>query len=354
MPRTDVEVLKLKTTGHNYLREVVSKNMQIGSVDILDGSEIDRLDALRFRKTAVNNLKRLTPRQNETLDLLLDGYANKNIAHELKISQRTVENHRAAIGKRLGAHSLAELVHISVCGKCPIEVREAKLAEGKRTAGGLRGEEIVRMDMREVGHRLKNFSAVLLSLCNQTAINTKSPAEFASIFAARLSAYCRSLDAFVAGDWSDIDIDELAALQLTPFGLLDGDRFSLSGPGVNVTPVAAHALGMALHELATNAVKYGALSAPAGHIDVKWESEGAELVVTWRETNGPVVTKPGRAGFGLQLIQKLTASALDGSATLDFPPDGVKWELRVPRKHWHKTECASPCRAVQAGVMCRT
>jgi two-component sensor histidine kinase len=123
---------------------------------------------------------------------------------------------------------------------------------------------------------------------------------------------------------------------------------------VNVTPVAAHALGMALHELATNAVKYGALSAPAGHIDVKWESEGAELVVTWRETNGPVVTKPGRAGFGLQLIQKLTASALDGSATLDFPPDGVKWELRVPRKHWHKTECASPCRAVQAGVMCRT
>jgi two-component sensor histidine kinase len=252
-------------------------------------------DAILFSRIAADNLAHLTRRQTDVLDLLLAGYASKNIAYELKISQRTVENHRAAIAKRMDVHSLPELIHSAVCGRHDLSTA----VYGELVPSGLTPEEFIRLDMREVSHRLKNFAAVIQSICHQTERQSHAPAEFATIFSARLSSYCRSLDALVAGQWSTISMVELATLQLEPFGLLDGNQISLSGAELKLLPTTAHAVGMALHELATNAVKYGALSIPSGHVAVDWRVEGRngsqEFVLGWRESDGPSVIPPFEA-----------------------------------------------------------
>jgi two-component sensor histidine kinase len=123
---------------------------------------------------------------------------------------------------------------------------------------------------------------------------------------------------------------------MEPFGLLDSHQISLAGPKLRLTPATAHAVGMALHELATNAVKYGALSLPSGRVAVEWRVEGLngsqEFVLSWREADGPPVVQPTRSGFGVQIIQRLTALALDGKVDHQFLPGGVEWELRLTAK----------------------
>jgi two-component sensor histidine kinase len=124
---------------------------------------------------------------------------------------------------------------------------------------------------------------------------------------------------------------EIAARTLAPFGYTRGDaRFAIGGPGVRLGPEAATALALALHELATNATKYGALSAPRGRIAFHWRLDGPdrrELRLTWRETGGPAVAAPQRRGLGSRLIEENLATALGGTATLDFTPDGLRAEI---------------------------
>jgi two-component sensor histidine kinase len=305
---------------------------------VFDDTAPNRDDAaILFSRIAADNLTHLTQRQTDVLDLLLAGHASKSIAHELKISQRTVENHRAALAKRMDARSLPELIHSAVCGRCSTGGHDlSKGVDGKVVPLGLTAEEFIRLDMREVSHRLKNFAAVIQSICHQTERQAHGPADFTTIFSARLASYCRSLDALVAGEWSNIGMVELATLQLEPFGLLDSHQISLSGPTLKLMPATAHAVGMALHELATNAVKYGALSVPAGHVSVDWRIEGMnglqEFVLSWREADGPAVVQPVRSGFGVQIIQRLTALALEGTVKHEFLPGGVEWELRLSAK----------------------
>lgn len=186
----------------------------------------------------------------------------------------------------------------------------------------------MRLDMREVSHRLKNFAAIIQSICHQTARSAKSVIEFEGVFSARLSAFCSSLDALVAGAWSNLGMNQLVVAQLAPFGLLDSDQISVSGPDLILKPAAAHAIGMALHELATNAVKYGSLSVVAGRVTFDWHVQQHELVLNWRESNGPAVVKPLKGGFGQQVIQKLTALALQGTVEHQYLSGGVHWKLR--------------------------
>ena len=125
---------------------------------------------------------------------------------------------------------------------------------------------------------------------------------------------------------------ELATLvrsHLAPF-VADLDRRAvLAGPEVRLMPAAAEAIGLALHELATNAVKHGALAAN-GSIRVTWSVEEGNLVIAWREEGGPPVVLPRRAGFGRTVIERMIAQALDGAAALDFAPGGVVWRFTCP------------------------
>jgi two-component sensor histidine kinase len=185
----------------------------------------------------------------------------------------------------------------------------------------------------ELSHRIKNLVAIIQSIARQTMHQATTKDDFEARFSGRLGAFGRSLDLLIVNDWHGARIDDLVRLQLTPFGLLDGVQISVKGPPLGLDPVAARNIGLALHELATNASKYGALSVPEGKVAVHWQlasSGGRRFRMTWRESGGPMVTEPTRRGFGRQVIQQVTAQALTGNVTHEFLPDGVRWTLDIP------------------------
>lgn len=192
----------------------------------------------------------------------------------------------------------------------------------------------LRLITDELSHRIKNLVAVIQSIARQTMHQTTTKEDFAVRFSGRLGALGRSLDLLIASDWHGAHIDDLVRLELAPFGVLDGAQISLNGPPLGLNPDATRNIGLALHELATNASKYGALSVPEGKIAVDWElaSSGRRprFRMTWRESGGPMVTEPKHRGFGRQVIQQVTAQALAGKVTHEFLPHGVRWTLDIP------------------------
>jgi two-component sensor histidine kinase len=181
---------------------------------------------------------------------------------------------------------------------------------------------------REVAHRTKNVMAVVAAIARQSIRTSKSPQEFAVIFEGRLGGLARSLDLLVETDWEGVALEALVRHQLMAFA--DEHRFSASGPKVLLAPPAVQNIGMALHELATNAVKYGALSAAGGHVAILWRVEDGRFTLTWTERNGPRTETPQRRGFGRSVIEDLAASSLSGTAQLTFEPEGVTWALEAP------------------------
>lgn len=181
---------------------------------------------------------------------------------------------------------------------------------------------------REVAHRTKNVMAVVAAIARQSLRSSKSPQDFAVIFEGRLGGLARSLDLLVETDWEGVALEALVRHQLMAF--VDEQRFSASGPQVVLAPPAVQNIGMALHELATNAVKYGALSSSGGHVAIHWRSDDGHFSLSWTERGGPSVAMPQRRGFGRSVIEDLAASSLGGSARLTFAPEGVTWVLEAP------------------------
>ena len=186
----------------------------------------------------------------------------------------------------------------------------------------------------ELSHRIKNLVAIIQSIARQTMHQTATKEDFEARFSGRLGAFGRSLDLLIANDWRGARIDDLVRLELTAFGGLDGVQISANGPPLGLNADAARNIGLAIHELATNASKYGALSVPEGKVVVQWElassGGGRRFRMTWRESGGPIVTEPTRRGFGRQVIQQVAAQALGGQVTHEFLPEGVRWTLDVP------------------------
>ena len=194
--------------------------------------------------------------------------------------------------------------------------------------------EQLRFAMTELCHRSKNLVAIIQSIARQTMRQAAITGDFDVRFSGRLDALGRSLDLLIDDDWRGARLDALVRRQLAPFGHLDGDRISTHGPPIGLNPEAARSIGLALHELATNASKYGALSVPDGKVALHWKltrSSGARrLIMIWRESGGPTVTVPTRRGFGRQVIQQVTAQALAGKVRHEFLPEGVRWTLDIP------------------------
>jgi PAS domain S-box-containing protein len=189
----------------------------------------------------------------------------------------------------------------------------------------------IRFLMREVSHRSKNLLAVVQAIASQTARATSSPVDFAADFGARLKSLAASLDLLVREDWRGVSVKELVQSQLGHYGEQGGKRVEVEGPHLLLNPLAAQYLGMALHELSTNAVKYGALSGAAGRVVIGWRLEGRRgqqrLHFSWLERGGPPVTPPQEKGFGHMVIERMAAEALQGRVTLEFPREGLRWTL---------------------------
>jgi two-component sensor histidine kinase len=187
---------------------------------------------------------------------------------------------------------------------------------------------------REVTHRSKNLLAVVISLANQIARQSASVEEFRDRLAARLHALGRSKDLLIAGEWKGADLAELVRAQLRPFIDLGTSRLTLAGPPLFLHADAVRNLGLALHELATNAAKYGALRVDEGTITVEWrlcgDERGTVLEFSWTELAGCRTRSTKRDGFGSLVLTVLVPRAVDGSAVLEFTEKGLRWSLRAP------------------------
>jgi two-component sensor histidine kinase len=188
--------------------------------------------------------------------------------------------------------------------------------------------DMTRLLMRELVHRIKNLMAVVSAIGRQTGRSSTSYGDFQTRFEARLAGLSSSVDLLVSADWRSVGLRDLVMSQLRPFA--DLTRFEIAGPSLMLTPEATQHLGLALHELATNAAKHGALSVPQGSIALVWRIDGDTFELSWKERGGPPVEQPTRTGFGHAVVAEMTGSALMGTASLNFEPDGVAWVLGVP------------------------
>lgn len=192
-------------------------------------------------------------------------------------------------------------------------------------------EEHVRRIMRELSHRTKNVLTVVQVMTWQTAWMGLGPEDFTRRFTQRIDALIRSHDLLANRGWDGADLEELIHCQLDPFLDKPEARLALRGRALYLRPEAAETLGLALHELVTNATTYGALSCPTGTIEIVWrvDPDPPTFHMTWRETNGPLVSPPRQNGFGHSVLKNAVPKGLGGKAVLRFAPQGFVWQLEA-------------------------
>ncbi len=197
-----------------------------------------------------------------------------------------------------------------------------------------RAEEHAQLLTAEVNHRAKNLLSVVQSIAQQTA-KSGDPLTFAARLSDRIGGLAANQDLLVQNLWHGVGVCELVTSQLAHFRDLIGTRIYLHGPELTVTAAASQAIGMAVHELATNAAKYGALSNSNGQVHVDWQvtaGPDALFQMSWRESDGPQVKAPTHKGFGQTVIKRLVEASVDGNVKVDYAEDGFSWHLRTAAK----------------------
>ncbi len=204
-----------------------------------------------------------------------------------------------------------------------VDITERKTAEAHQ-----------RFLLQELSHRSKNLLSIVQAIADQTLRNCNDLTEFQNRFDGRLRGLAASNTLLARGDWRGSSLRTLIELQLAPFIGLPSPQLEMRGPKVDLTAEAAQAIGLALHELATNSVKHGALSVPQGRLSISWEADrarGAErLKLDWRERGGPIVTVPKRTGFGHVVMKKMIEQAVQGTVEINFDREGLQWSLQAP------------------------
>ncbi len=184
--------------------------------------------------------------------------------------------------------------------------------------------------LQELSHRVKNTLAVVSSIARRTMAQTRSVETFSQAFDGRLQALGRAHTLLTRSRWEGSDLREVVEAAIGPFRRGQGSTFTVEGPATEVEPRIAITLSLVLHELATNATKYGALSVAAGRIAIRWEiDDSGHLEIVWQESDGPAVQPPERTGFGSTLITRSVTHELGGTATLDYRTEGVVCRIRV-------------------------
>jgi len=195
-----------------------------------------------------------------------------------------------------------------------------------------RGEAQRALLLAELNHRVKNTLATVVSIARQSfsGVDTAGARE---AFDARIRALAQTHGKLADSSWTSVSLEALLRDEFAPYTQAKRRNVRLCGPPVAMGPRCALTLGLALHELVTNAAKYGALAAAAGEVDVSWKLENGFLAIDWRERNGPLVAAPARSGFGRLLLEKVVAAELNCEVKLDFAPEGLHCLLRLPERH---------------------
>jgi two-component sensor histidine kinase len=166
------------------------------------------------------------------------------------------------------------------------------------------------------------------AIAHQTA--TKNPEDFVERFSKRIQALSANQDLLVRNEWNGVEIEDLVCAQLALFADLIGSRIVVHGPKLCLKAASAQAIGLALHELATNAGKYGALSTDTGRMDISWGSDGDTFTMSWTEREGPPVSAPKRRGFGTIVMETMAERSVGGKVDLDYASSGLTWRLTCP------------------------
>jgi len=187
----------------------------------------------------------------------------------------------------------------------------------------------------ELNHRVKNTLATVQSHESQSARGAPTPDAFREGFEGRLMALSKAHDQLTLHHWESAELRELFSASLAPYLDKGSERVTIRGETVALKPRAALTLAMTFHELSTNAAKYGALSAPAGRVEIHWrvddrDTDAPWLRIEWEEKDGPPVSPPGRRGFGTRLIERSVEADFEGRATLAFEPSGLRCAIEIP------------------------
>jgi PAS domain S-box-containing protein len=293
-------------------RRVVSGDTRFKDIFDVTSEEVPLVDEI---------MKRVHPDDAERvwvdIQAALDPADAKTYGHEYRIQRSDGEV------RWLEAHGLAYFEGVG---------HERRAVAGIGTVADIterkEREERERLLMREINHRTKNMLSVVEAIARQTAAT--SPEDFIERFSDRIHALSVNQDLLIRNEWRGVEIEDLVRAQLALFADLIGSRIAVCGPRLYVNAAAAQAIGLALHELATNAGKYGALSTDKGRIDITWRFAGDTCTVSWIECGGPPISAPKRRGFGTIVMKEMAERSLDGVVDLDFASSGVTWRLTCP------------------------
>lgn len=186
-------------------------------------------------------------------------------------------------------------------------------------------EERVRLLAREVDHRANNLLAVVQSAISLS--QAEDAQELKQSLIGRINALARAHQLLAEGRWAGAELKRLVEEELRAFASPEGERVRVHGDALELSPHLAQAVAMAIHELATNALKHGALSSPTGRVEVAWAQEAGATVITWRESGGPAVRAPERRGLGTALLERVLLGAIGGRTEIDWATSGLVCRL---------------------------
>jgi PAS domain S-box-containing protein len=187
---------------------------------------------------------------------------------------------------------------------------------------------------REVDHRARNALAVIQSIIRLTRAKTVD--DYVQAIEGRIKALARAHTLLSDSRWHGADLATLVTEELAPYRA--GDKITIRGPDISLQPATAQGLALAVHELATNAAKHGALSSPNGKITLDWQLRGDSLTLNWAENGGPVIAEPSSRSFGLKVIVASIEQQLSGKTAFDWDPDGLRCEFSIPRSELTKSQ----------------
>ncbi|MGQ2904740.1 MAG: sensor histidine kinase [Neoaquamicrobium sediminum] len=227
--------------------------------------------------------------------------------------------------RRLGAGERVEPVEYPVA-----EISTVSLALAQASVDRQAAENEIRFLMREVAHRSKNQLTVVSSIAKQTARHARTFAAFQDAFQKRVHGLARSTDLLIAGGAVGVELRELIEAQIEPFRPTDSERLEIKGTPFRLSNQAAQTLGLALHELATNASKYGAFATPSGRLTIQWKRSQGQLELLWREFVPRLRRRTVTPGFGTEVIERMLGGTLDAQIERVIHPNGLECRFTIP------------------------
>ncbi len=216
------------------------------------------------------------------------------------------------------------------------------LATSRDVTGEVRAEAHRQLLVNELNHRVKNTLATIQSIASQSLRNAGVDLAVRGAFEGRLMAIAATHNVLTDENWSAASLRQIIDGSVTPYRANPG-QLTISGQDLMVSPKPAVVLALAFHELAINALKYGALSSAGGHVDIGWSVAGGDrLDITWTEQGGPTVRPPERRGFGSRIVELALPNELGGEVDIDYRPEGLRCRIHAPLAALDKVDAFMP------------